>query len=32
VIGEDEFWDKIEQLRGAGAEAILVVPIEKMIM
>lgn len=32
VIGEDEFWDKIEQLRAAGAEAILVVPIEKMIM
>jgi ATP phosphoribosyltransferase len=32
VIGEDEFWDKIEQLRSAGAEAILVVPIEKMIM
>ncbi|MDX1935471.1 MAG: ATP phosphoribosyltransferase, partial [Flavihumibacter sp.] len=26
VIGEDEFWDKIEQLRAAGAEAILVVP------
>lgn len=32
VISEDEFWDKIEQLRAAGAEAILVVPIEKMIM
>jgi len=32
VINEDEFWDKIEQLRKAGAEGILVVPIEKMIL
>lgn len=31
VINEDEFWEKIEALRGAGAEGILVVPIEKMI-
>ena len=31
VINEDEFWDKIEALRGAGAEGILVVPIEKMV-
>jgi ATP phosphoribosyltransferase len=31
VIKEDEFWEKIEELRSAGAEGILVVPIEKMI-
>lgn len=32
VLSEDEFWDKIEQLKSAGAEGILVVPIEKMII
>jgi ATP phosphoribosyltransferase len=32
VLSEDEFWNKIEQLKAAGAEGILVVPIEKMIM
>lgn len=32
VIAEDEFWSRIEQLRDAGAEGILVVPIEKMIV
>ncbi len=32
VINEDEFWDRIEKLRKAGAEGILVVPIEKMIL
>lgn len=31
VINEDEFWENIEKLREAGAEGILVVPIEKMI-
>ncbi len=31
VINEDEFWVNIEKLRAAGAEGILVVPIEKMI-
>lgn len=31
VIGEEEFWDIIENLKAAGAEGILVVPIEKMI-
>lgn len=31
VINEDTFWDNIEKLREAGAEGILVVPIEKMI-
>ncbi|PHX74263.1 MAG: ATP phosphoribosyltransferase [Chitinophagaceae bacterium] len=32
VLSEEEFWDKIEQLKEAGAEGILVVPIEKMIL
>ena len=32
VLPEDEFWEKIEALRNAGAQGILVVPIEKMIM
>jgi ATP phosphoribosyltransferase len=31
VIKEDDFWDNIEKLRKAGAQGILVVPIEKMI-
>jgi len=31
VIDEATFWDRIQQLRDAGAEGILVVPIEKMI-
>ena len=31
VLIESEFWEKIDQLRTAGAEGILVVPIEKMI-
>ncbi len=32
VLSEDEFWEKIEQLKAAGAEGILVVPIEKMVI
>jgi len=32
VIGEDKFWDIIDELKEAGAEGILVVPIEKMIL
>jgi ATP phosphoribosyltransferase len=32
VLNEDEFWEKIEALKNAGAQGILVVPIEKMIM
>jgi ATP phosphoribosyltransferase len=32
VLNEDEFWDKIEQLKEAGAQGILVVPIEKMVI
>jgi len=31
VIHEDDFWNIIENLKAAGAEGILVVPIEKMI-
>lgn len=31
VIPEDRFWELIEALKQAGAEGILVVPIEKMI-
>jgi ATP phosphoribosyltransferase len=32
VIDENDFWDIIEQLKAAGAQGILVVPIEKMIV
>jgi len=32
VISENDFWDIIESLRGAGAQGILVLPIEKMIL
>jgi ATP phosphoribosyltransferase len=32
VIAESDFWEIIEQLKHAGAEGILVVPIEKMIL
>ena len=32
VLQEDDFWDIIEQLKEAGAQGILVVPIEKMIV
>ncbi|MFM9910581.1 MAG: ATP phosphoribosyltransferase [Chitinophagaceae bacterium] len=32
VLSEDEFWDKIEKLKGAGAQGILVIPIEKMVI
>ncbi len=32
VLNEDEFWEKIEALKEAGAQGILVVPIEKMIV
>ena len=31
VISEEAFWDNIEKIRAAGAEGILVIPIEKMI-
>ncbi|MGI9544882.1 MAG: ATP phosphoribosyltransferase [Cyclobacteriaceae bacterium] len=32
VVAEDAFWEVIDKLRAAGAEGILVVPIEKMIL
>jgi ATP phosphoribosyltransferase len=32
VLNENDFWDIIEQLKSAGAQGILVVPIEKMII
>ncbi len=32
VVDENDFWNIIEQLKAAGAEGILVVPIEKMII
>ena len=32
VVKEDEFWDVIDQLKNLGAQGILVVPIEKMIL
>jgi ATP phosphoribosyltransferase len=32
VLSEDTFWDIIEQLKAAGAQGILVVPIENMII
>ena len=32
VISEEEFWDNIDALKEAGAEGILVVPIQKMVL
>lgn len=32
VIEEDKFWNNIDALKNAGAEGILVVPIDKMVM
>jgi ATP phosphoribosyltransferase len=32
VIEEETFWDVIDQLKNAGAEGILVCPIEKMVL
>ncbi len=32
VIHEEVFWDVLEQLKAAGAEGILVAPIERMIL
>ncbi len=32
VIQEDEFWDIIDQLKALGAQGILIIPIEKMII
>jgi ATP phosphoribosyltransferase len=32
VINEDRFWEIIDELKENGAQGILVVPIEKMII
>ncbi len=32
VLNENDFWEIIEQLKDAGAQGILVIPIEKMII
>lgn len=32
VVKEDAFWDVIDQLKTLGAEGILIVPIEKMVL
>jgi ATP phosphoribosyltransferase len=32
VVDENDFWSRIDRLKAAGAEGILVVPIEKMIL
>ncbi|UIR57041.1 ATP phosphoribosyltransferase [Sphingobacterium sp. SRCM116780] len=32
VISEDDFWGKINKLKSAGAQGIVVMPIEKIIM
>ncbi len=32
VVTEDVFWDVLEQLKAAGAQGILVAPIERMIL
>jgi ATP phosphoribosyltransferase len=32
VVDENDFWEKIDQLKALGAQGILVIPIEKMIV
>ncbi|MGV3761171.1 ATP phosphoribosyltransferase [Parapedobacter sp.] len=32
VISEQDFWDKINKLKAAGAQGIVVMPVEKVIM
>ena len=32
VISEDDFWEVIDQLKANGAEGILIIPIEKMVI
>src|SRR5690606_4948286 len=32
VISEDDFWDKINTLKSAGAQGIVVMPVEKIIL
>jgi ATP phosphoribosyltransferase len=31
-VNEDKFWEVIDKLKSKGAEGILVIPIEKMIL
>jgi ATP phosphoribosyltransferase len=31
VISEDRFWEVIDELKDAGAQGLLVIPIEKMV-
>jgi ATP phosphoribosyltransferase len=32
VISEDRFWEIIDQLKEVGAQGILIIPIQKMIL
>jgi len=32
VVDENDFWEKIDQMKSLGAQGILVIPIEKMIL
>ena len=32
VIDDNKFWDVIDELKNAGAEGILVVPIDKIVL
>jgi len=32
VIAKDQFWEVIDELKAAGAEDILIVPIDKMVI
>jgi ATP phosphoribosyltransferase len=32
VIEENQFWEVIDQLKLAGAEDLLIVPIDKMVL
>ena len=32
VISEDDFWQVIDKLKASGAQGILIVPIEKMVL
>jgi len=32
VVQEDEFWEVIDRLRDAGAQGVLVLPVEKMVL
>lgn len=32
VIAENQFWDVIDRLKAAGAEGILIIPIEKIVL